>query len=134
MRYECSGKSTSDLTDLVLQTQCDVPIKEDPAVERAQRALAKQLEAQDPRLFAAVLKLAKEIQQESEYHFEQITQQRAEGLQQLLEVTKRLKEEFIHVLEDATTSEVRSIGIAIKTLEARRSRSACKRPQPLVSL
>ncbi|CDI82519.1 hypothetical protein, conserved [Eimeria praecox] len=55
-----------EVEDLILQNQAQVPMEEDPGVLRARRALAKKLETQDPRLFIAVLNLAKQIQQETE--------------------------------------------------------------------
>lgn len=81
-------------------------MEEDPGVLRARRALAKKLETQDPRLFIAVLNLAKQIQQEAEHQCSQIMAERSQGLSQLLESTKQLKQALSQQLQDAAASDV----------------------------
>ena len=80
-------------------------MEEDPGVLRARRALAKKLETQDPRIFIAVLNLAKQIQQEAEKQCGQILAERSQGLSQLLEQTKELKQALSVKLQDAAASE-----------------------------
>ncbi|KAL8273754.1 hypothetical protein Esti_002354 [Eimeria stiedai] len=108
----CSAKTfkepamrTDAMTDLVLQKQPAMAVKEDIAVVRARRALVRRLKAQDPRLFTAVLKMSKEIQQEVEEQCDLIGKERMEGLMNLLEKAKHLNEEFTSNLQDITNSE-----------------------------
>ncbi|CDJ49027.1 hypothetical protein, conserved [Eimeria brunetti] len=95
-----------EVEELILQNQAQVPMEEDPGVLRARRALAKKLETQDPRLFIAVLNLAKQIQQEAEQQCDQIVAARNQGLSQLLESTKQLKQALSQQLQDAAASEI----------------------------
>ncbi|CDJ29124.1 Cast multi-domain protein, related [Eimeria mitis] len=96
-----------EVEDLIIQNQAQAPMEEDPGVLRARRALAKKLETQDPRLFIAVLNLAKRIQQEAEQQCGQILDERSQGLSQLRELTKQLKQALSQQLQDAAASEVR---------------------------
>lgn len=102
-----SSTSANDAVDLVLQTQPSVTLKEGPAVMRARRALARRLETQDPRLFVAVLTLAQQIQRETEQQCGSIIKERTEGLSQLLDTTRQLKQLVARQLDDAAASEVK---------------------------
>ncbi|OEH77176.1 cast multi-domain related protein [Cyclospora cayetanensis] len=97
--------TVDEMADLVLHTQAKVSRKEDPGVLRARQALAKRLDMQDPRVFIAVLILAKDIQEKTETQCEQIRTQRCEGLSQLVEITKSMKHELVNQIKEAVNSE-----------------------------
>lgn len=108
------SKSHGDeAAELVLQTNLKVTLKEDPAVVRARKALARRLKTQDPRLFLAVLRLAKEIQKETEQQCESILKRRDDSLSQLVATTKKLRFDFSQQLREAVTSEVGLRSIAL---------------------
>ncbi|KAL8432734.1 hypothetical protein Efla_004403 [Eimeria flavescens] len=100
-----STLSRNDMADLLTQAQPAIFLSEDPAVTSSRRALARQIEAQDPRLFTAVATVAKQIQQETAKQCSIMMSESTKNLTKLLEALRRLTQDFLRRLQKATNAE-----------------------------